>query len=187
MTWAPCPHGVRTRGKKKVETWLQPSPNTIQLVEEKATAFGRSYKHPQTACTACDLQENYDDMLEVFYEAADDDLEPNEVKSMRVSFEEDPMDDESLYSTTCQLTLTTLAGEDLFMPMCVREHDRLDELESSGRTGRCEVDPIYPGTQKPLKDPIWDVLRSCSVMVARLPMTPESHPRPSKNLGRHPI
>ena len=57
------------------------------------------WKKPQTAYTAYDLQENYDDQTEELYEAADEDYEPYEDEEYEGAYyEDDPMEEEGLYA-----------------------------------------------------------------------------------------
>ena len=63
---------------------------------------------------------------------------------------------------TFQLTLVTLAGEEIQLPIDLREHDRLDELEDAVVECLLALDFVHPSTQKLLKDPIWDTLSDCT-------------------------
>ena len=75
-------------------------------------------------------------------------------------------------ATTYQITLVTLAGEEIQRPIELREFDRLDEFENSVVeclptvsqivTFGCELDFVNPNAQAILCDPIWDTLRECN-------------------------
>lgn len=66
-------------------------------------------------------------------------------------------------SMTCQLLLTTLAGNELSIPFNVAQHDRFEDLEDYIVTSLdvfgCEVALICPYTKRYLEDPVWDALR----------------------------
>ena len=81
-----------------------------------------------------------------------------------------PVDTEA--DTTYQLTLVTLAGDEIQLPIELQEFDRLDEFENSVAeylpkvrqiaTFGCELDFVHPNTLAVLCDPVWDTLHECN-------------------------